>query len=64
MSNVSAGSKDDWITVWLLVIVMKQLGNIVDLMEQRNPTIVVSVVLRYLFRSVVVAEFVWTRIVL
>ena len=43
---------------------MEEFGHIVNLMEQRNPTVIMRVVLTDLFWRVIVVQLVWPKIVL
>ena len=62
VSDVSSCRKNNWIALGLAIVVKNQFSNIKYLIEKRNPAVIMSIVLSYFFRSVVIAEFVWSRI--
>ncbi len=64
VSDVGSCSKNNWITLGLAIVVLNQFGDIKNLIEKRNPAVIISVVLSYFFRSVKIAEFVWSRVAL
>ena len=58
MSDVGACSEDDRVALWLLVVVMQQFCDVENLVEKRDPAVVVRVVLGNFLGNVVVAQFV------
>jgi len=62
VGDVGACSKNDGVAFGLLVVVVQKLRQVVNLVEQRHPAVVVRVVLGYFSRDVEVAYFVRPRI--
>jgi len=64
VSNIGASSKDDRITLGFRMVIMDQLGQVENLIKERNPAVIVQIVLRDLFGRVVVAKLVWSWVTL
>lgn len=58
VSNISSSSKHNRVALRLRVVFMDQLGQVEHLVEKRDPTVIVSVVLRNFLWSVKVTQLV------
>ena len=64
VSNIGASSKDDRVTLGLRMVIMDQLGQVENLIEERDPAIIVQIVFTDLFGCVEIAQLVWSWIAL
>ena len=61
--DVSARREHNWITLGLFMVIVDEFCNVVNLIEQGDPAVVVGVVLRFVLRRVKVSHFVWLWVV-